>query len=790
MKKLLAVVAAAIAVVYGAVAANIDLSNVNGDLTLVNGDVATGELGGPYKVSIAAGATVTLSDLIITNSESSLTPWAGITCLGDATIILENEVVVNACNKYNPGIFVPKFSTLTIKGDGWLSAGGGSSGGAGIGGGYILEGGVSIDCGSIIIDLGDDESSYIDATGGGFAAGIGGGANSFCGDITISNGVVTADGSAGGAGIGSGNSGTCCDITICGGDVYATGGDGGSGVGSGNAGGCGDITIVGGNVLATGGVKAAGIGAGDGTFAIASCGDITIIGGDVTATGGDYAAGIGTGNASECGNITIGPRISSVDATCGDGCTDPIGSDVDGACGEVSVYRGLEDETTQEGATRSLNRNDCNLAEIDDSVYCDDGTVYIDENATLFGELRYKYNIIIADGVTVTFDGVVVTNGVSVANDDEYSWAGITLEGSAEIILAQGSTNIVRGFHSYYPGIEVPFVGELTISGGGVLVASSNGDGAGIGGAAVDEDGNPGMDCGDIVIEDGDITAIGGASAAGIGSAYCGCCDTITINGGKVTATGGGGAAGIGGGEEAKINYIEINGGVVVAAGGSGGAGIGGGQGGEDAIVGDITINGGNVTATGGMGAPGIGGQNGTVTVEWDISRVIATCGANAAQPIDVGNDDDIDIDIDERLIDKLSADGKTRTLVGTGGDEDKWYETWAEANGLTGDDAAWDAAPAAWGGTMQNAFVFMYGERILDGSTPLITIWIDDDGEPVVETSSELPGREDFFEPAVIGTSTLDDWTTPVELEDDGSGAWYLPTGSEAHFFRLVLTY
>ena len=313
-------------------------------------------------------------------------------------------------------------------------------------------------------------------------------------------------------------------------------------------------------------------------------------------------------------------------------------------------------------------------------------------------------------------------------------------------------------------------------------------DGAGIGGAYyVDDDDNIGMDCGDIVIKDGDITAIGGASAAGIGSAYCGYCDTITINGGKVTAMGGGGAAGIGGGEEAEINYIEINGGVVVAAGGPGGAGIGGGRR-TDAIGGaEILINGGTVTATGGAGAPGIGGMDSVVTVAWDITRVVATCGANAAQPIDVGNDDDIDID--ECLIDRLSTDGKTRTLIGTGGDEDKWYETWAEANGLTGDDAKWDATPVAWGGKWQNAFVFLYGEGILDGSTPLMTITIDDDGDPVIETTSELPGREDFFEPAVVGTSTLGDWTSAVELEGDGDGVWYLPSGESANFFRLRLT-
>ena len=62
-------------------------------------------------------------------------------------------------------------------------------------------------------------------------------------------------------------------------------------------------------------------------------------------------------------------------------------------------------------------------------------------------------------------------------------------------------------------------------------------------------------------------------------------------------------------------------------------------------------------------------------------------------------------------------------------------------------------------------------------------------DGDPFVDTPSELPGREDFFEPAVIGTSALGDWTSAVELEGDGSGVWYLPSDESANFFRLRLT-
>lgn len=54
--------------------------------------------------------------------------------------------------------------------------------------------------------------------------------------------------------------------------------------------------------------------------------------------------------------------------------------------------------------------------------------------------------------------------------------------GDATIILADGTTNTVKGFHVDYPGIHVPSGKTLTITGTGMLRASSKGFGAGIGG--------------------------------------------------------------------------------------------------------------------------------------------------------------------------------------------------------------------------------------------------------------------------------------------------------------------
>ena len=219
-----------------------DLGAITGNLTLKDGDTATGTLdvaNYPVKISIEAGATVTLNGVTINGTNSDSYKWAGITCLGDATIILKDGKTnsVKGFHENYPGIDVPSGKTLTIQGE---TAGTGkliasSNGkGAGIGGGYI------IDCGNIEIKGGD-----VTSTGYGGAAGIGSGYGGNCGNITIRGGVVTANGGSNGAGIGSGSyANSCGNIEISGGTVTATGGFSAAGIGTGyNSSGCGAISI-------------------------------------------------------------------------------------------------------------------------------------------------------------------------------------------------------------------------------------------------------------------------------------------------------------------------------------------------------------------------------------------------------------------------------------------------------------------------------------------------------------------------------------------------------------------
>ena len=259
----------------------IDLSTVTTDITIPDGFTLTGTLDGAHKISIAEYATVTLDGVTIEGVHSDWYQYAGITCLGDATIILKDGTTntVNGNAGGHPGIQGAADKTLTIQGTGTLIASSIGTG-AGIGSGY--------------------------------------GSGRACGDIIIKDGTITATAGSYGAGIGSGDNGVCGTITISGGTITATGGNKAAGIGGGESSSCGNITINGGTITATGGNYAAGIGSGCAAEnKSASCGTITITSDvtKVTATKGDGAPNsIGKGTAEDnatntCGTVTIGGTV-------------------------------------------------------------------------------------------------------------------------------------------------------------------------------------------------------------------------------------------------------------------------------------------------------------------------------------------------------------------------------------------------------------------------------------------------------------------------------------------------
>ena len=268
------------------------------------GATLTGTLNGStqkFMITIPDGGTVTLANATITEGNDDKCKWAGITCEGDATIILKDgtDNWVKGFTNYYPGIYIAEGKTLTIKG-----------GNAGTG--------------------------TLEARGKVNGAGIGGGNEIACGNIIIESGEITVKGGENAAGIGSGKNSSCGDITISGGSIVVNGGSLGAGIGSGyrNAS-CGVITITGGTLEANAGTNAAGIGSGGQS---SNCGDITISGGTVTANGNDYGSAIGSGDDSSCSNITITKDVTLVTATNGEYSPYTIGFGYScNACGTVTI---------------------------------------------------------------------------------------------------------------------------------------------------------------------------------------------------------------------------------------------------------------------------------------------------------------------------------------------------------------------------------------------------------------------------------------------------------------------
>ena len=359
------------------------------------------------KVSIAAGATVTLDNATITYTANGA-DHAGLTCIGDATIILADgttNTIVGGLDSdgYSnwPGIFIPAGSTLTINGNtGVLNARRGGEdvdfgSPAGIGAAWRNDGG------NIVINGG-----VINAEGGAKSAGIGGTCWRACGDITINGGTITATGHKWGTGIGLGGTENANsfytlsggNITITGGTVIATGGEKGAGIGTGTAehkSGAtmtitlGNILISGGNVTATGGQYGAGIGTGHSEGDNRNnCGTITIEGGTVTATGGENAPGIGCGHKnqgnynSECGAITIsGGTVTATGGAqaAGIGCGYHYvsGNAGDLICGDITITSGVTSVTATKGSdadncigvNKVTNQTTCTKVTIGGTVY-------------------------------------------------------------------------------------------------------------------------------------------------------------------------------------------------------------------------------------------------------------------------------------------------------------------------------------------------------------------------------------------------------------------------------------
>ena len=456
-----------------------------------------------YRYDIADGATVTLNNVTIGTYEGSYhsadeDEYAGLNCLGDATIILKGTNSVTGRNRKFPGIHVPKGKTLTIRGDGSLIAKSFGNG-AGIGGGNGIE------CGNIVI-----EGGTIVAEGGDGAAGIGSGANASCGNIVITRGVES---------------------------VTATKGNGAPySIGAGRGGSCGTVTIDG---------KVGAISQSPYTFSAVHATGVSLS--QTTAT-------IGVGETLRLtANVT--PADASNKSVTWSSSNESVATVKDGVVTGKAVGMATITVTTVDRGKKAT----CTVTVYDDSddylvdlgMLTEDYTAF--DGDILTGTLGKNVKISIANGATVTLRDVTI-NGV---NNDAYKWAGINCRGNATIVLE--GTNSVRGFYWHYPGIHIVSGKTLTIRGSGSLTASSNDRGTGIGGGWLIDCGNIVIEggtinarggfmssgigsgyqasCGTITITSGvtSVTATKGGSAPySIGASNYGKCGKVTI-GGKET---------------------------------------------------------------------------------------------------------------------------------------------------------------------------------------------------------------------------------------------------------------
>ena len=213
------------------------------------------------------------------------------------------------------------------------------------------------------------------------------------------------------------------------------------------------------------------------------------------------------------------------------------------------------------------------------------------ESATAI--IRQSTTSVVQNTITAENGSVTLTiAGLNILSEN----APVRVNEMATLNLNIVAENVLQG----KVGIQVDSDAILTIQGSGQLNITNTNNGAGI---SVN---------GTVIINSGNITAIGNSYSPGIGGDGA----SIFIHGGNITA---GGGSGIGcGGFQMHCKIILIDGGVVNATGRSVGAGIGVGpyrDAERASTVDEIIIKGGNVTATSEYSA-GICGTGGKVYIE------------------------------------------------------------------------------------------------------------------------------------------------------------------------------
>ena len=508
MRKIYLFMALCLTTVFAAKATTVDLSTLTTDYMLHNGDILKGTLNADVKITIAAGATVTLQDAVINRGNYDCT-WAGLTCEGSATIKFTGKNKIIGFDDTSSGIYVPEGKTLTI--------------------------------------YGINKEDELEARSRGFGAGIGAGKTKSCGNIQFGSsyegkGTIIAKGGTYSAGIGGGDIASCGNIDIIGSnDMYivATGNDGAAAIGASCNSSCGNITIyekngITASVLATAVDAHAPYSVGKGSSSTSSCGTIKV--GETTYTNGIAENPFIWGDASWDGDLST--LTWHAKATDGTTITGTLNADV-----KITIAAGAT--VTLQDAVINRGNYDCTWA----GLTCEgSATIKFTGKNKIIGFDDTSSGIYVPEGKTLTIYGINKEDelearsrgfGAGIGAGKTKSCGNIQFGSSYEgkgTIIAKGGT-----YSAGIGGGDIASCGNIDIIGSNdmYIVATGN-DGAAAIGASCNSS------CGNITIyEKNGITASVLATAVdahapysvGKGSSSTSSCGTIKV--GETTYTNG-----------------------------------------------------------------------------------------------------------------------------------------------------------------------------------------------------------------------------------------------------------
>ena len=297
---------------------------------------------------------------------------------------------------------------------------------------------------NLVIQDENKVSGSLDATGGAYAAGIGGGYAEDGSNITINSGTVNASGGASGAGIGGGALGNGTNITINGGKVTATGQA--AGIGGGSRGKGDNITINDEHVTATGGLFSAGIGGGEN----GSGEHIKINGGTVIAKGGNWGSGIGGGAYAAGKDIIINDgNVTATGASLGAG----IGGGRDGDGSDIVINGGVvtaNGGSDAAGIGGGMRANGKNITITGGTVNATGGEYWAGIGG---GTLANGSGIRISGGEVTVMGGTSAASigggsdyGVAYKSGDQYRGRGsdVTISGDAHVKVIKNALMIIN----------------------------------------------------------------------------------------------------------------------------------------------------------------------------------------------------------------------------------------------------------------------------------------------------------------------------------------------------------